>query len=82
MRGHLTGCEVDRETGEQGVAEIESDPVYQTLRVSREGRHVFLDDDETRGAAFSFSSVLSLPVVLDGLVPKIVAALDGDPTTT
>lgn len=72
---------VYRETGQEGVAGIETDPVYRSLRVSREGRDIFLRDDDTVVAAFSFSSVLSLPVVLDGLVPRIAAALDGDPAT-
>lgn len=72
---------VYREAGQEGLAGIAADPVYQTLRVSREGRHVFLDDNETFNAAFSFSSVLSLPVVLDGLVPRIAAAIDGNPHT-
>lgn len=73
---------VYREPGDEQVAGIEDDPVYQTLRVSREARHVFLRDDETVAAAFSFSSPLSLPVVLDGLVPRIAGALDGDPATS
>lgn len=73
---------VYREPGQQGVAGIETDPAYRALRVGREGRHVFLRDTDEVGAAFSFASVLSLPVVLDRLVPRIAAALDGDPATT
>ncbi len=57
-------------------------PVYQSLRVSEEGREVFLDsDDDPLGGATSFVSVLSLPFLLDGLVPMLAAAIDGDPNT-
>ncbi|MGH3616061.1 MAG: iron-siderophore ABC transporter substrate-binding protein [Pseudonocardia sp.] len=73
---------VYRDSGQEGVAGIEVDPVYRSLRVSREGRHVFLSEaTDPVNAAFSFSSVLSLPLVLERLVPKIATALDGDPTT-
>jgi iron complex transport system substrate-binding protein len=33
-------------------------------------------------SATSFVSVLSLPIVLDQLVPKLSEAVDGDPATT
>jgi iron complex transport system substrate-binding protein len=52
-------------------------PVYQNLAVHTEGREVFLDSyDDPLGGATSFVSVLSLPFLLDGLVPKLAAALD------
>ena len=37
-------------------------------------------DDPLYGAT-SFVSVLSLPIVLDQLVPKLSQAVDGDPAT-
>ena len=37
-------------------------------------------DFELSGA-FSFSSPLSIPFLLDELVPKLAAAVDGDPAT-
>lgn len=58
-------------------------PVYQVLPVHTEGREVLLssDDELAIGGATSFVSVLSLPYLLDNLVPMLVAALDGDPAT-
>lgn len=57
-------------------------PVYENLRVHTEGREVFLDSyGDPLGAATSFVTPLSLPFLLDGLVPRLAAALDGDPET-
>lgn len=57
-------------------------PVYASLPVHTEAREVFLDSyDDPLGAATSFVSVLSLPFLLDGLVPRLAAAVDGDPAT-
>ena len=54
-------------------------PIYQTLPVHTEGREVFLDSyDDPLGGATSFVSVLSLPYLLDGLVPQLADALDGE----
>jgi iron complex transport system substrate-binding protein len=58
-------------------------PVYGELPVHTEGREVHLDSfNDSLGGATSFVSVLSLPFLLDGIVPKLAAALDGDPATT
>ena len=58
-------------------------PVYSSLPVHTEGREVMLDSDTSAlGGATSFVSVLSLPYLLDGLVPQLEAALDGNPATT
>lgn len=57
-------------------------PVYSSLPVHTEGREVFLDSyTSALGGATSFVSVLSLPYLLDELVPRLEAALDGDPAT-
>lgn len=56
-------------------------PLASALRVVREGRVVALPEMSLLNGALSFSSVLSLPLVLDGLVPRLAAALDGDPAT-
>lgn len=62
--------------------EQRADPLYSRLAVATEGRHVFLDYDTDRlAAAMSFQTVLSVPFLVDGLVPRLVAALDGDPAT-
>jgi len=69
------------DTPEQRSA-IEADPLYQQLRVSREGRTIFFErsDDPIYGA-LSFSTVLSLPYLVERLVPLLAAAVDGDPST-
>jgi iron complex transport system substrate-binding protein len=57
-------------------------PIYASLPVHTEGREVFLDSYKTPlGGATSFVSVLSLPFLLDGLVPMLAAAVDGDINT-
>jgi iron complex transport system substrate-binding protein len=57
-------------------------PLYASLKVHTEGREVFLNSyDDPLGGATSFVSVLSLPFLLDGLVPQLAAAVDGDPAT-
>jgi iron complex transport system substrate-binding protein len=63
-------------------AELRRDPLYQTLRVAKEKREVIVDNNDDFGSAFSQVSVLSVPYVLDRLVPKLAAAVDGDPSTT
>jgi iron complex transport system substrate-binding protein len=64
---------------EGGREAIESDPLFSQLQAMKEGRVLFtegeLDD------ALQFSSVLSLPFVLDQLVPRMELAMDGDPNT-
>ncbi|RVU83587.1 iron-siderophore ABC transporter substrate-binding protein [Leucothrix sargassi] len=50
-----------------------------SLKAHTEGREVYADPMLT--SAFSHFSLLSLPYVLDTLVPMIQAAMDGDPAT-
>lgn len=53
-------------------------PLYEALAVHTEGREVFLDSyDDPLGGATSFVSVLSLPYLMDGIVPQLADALDG-----
>ena len=57
-------------------------PLYATLPVHTEGREVFLESTgDPLGGATSFVTALSLPFLLDGLVPQLAAAIDGDPAT-
>lgn len=57
-------------------------PLYQSLRVSTEGREVLLDSfNDPLGAAITFVTPLSLPFLLEGLVPRLASAVDGDPAT-
>ncbi|MGQ0618124.1 MAG: ABC transporter substrate-binding protein [Acidimicrobiia bacterium] len=61
-------------------AEIEDHPVYRQLDMAREGRSVYLTDKVESGALV-WSTVLSIPFGIEAVVPKLVAALDGDPVT-
>lgn len=61
---------------------IEAMPLYQNLRLAKEGRSVWLDDGKgTFSGALSFQSPLSISYLLDVLPPALAAALDGDPAT-
>lgn len=61
---------------------IEAMPTYQSLAIAREGRSIWLDDDDGLAyAAMSWQTPLSLGYLLDILPPKLAAAADGDPAT-
>jgi iron complex transport system substrate-binding protein len=62
-------------------AKVQADPLYAALDVKKQGRDIYLEDGEPLGSATSFISVLSLPFLLDGLVPQLAQAVDGDPAT-
>lgn len=55
--------------------------LYSRLKVRREGRDVFLGEKGELHEATSFISVLSIPVLVDQLVPRLAAAADGDSET-
>ncbi|MDQ4094241.1 MAG: iron-siderophore ABC transporter substrate-binding protein [Actinomycetota bacterium] len=61
--------------------EIQSNPLYAGLDVATQGRDIFLVSGTDVYDASNFVTVLSLPLLLDRLVPMLVAAVDGDPTT-
>jgi iron complex transport system substrate-binding protein len=66
--------------GDPAVIErIKANPLRQQLTAVTEGREVFLGQLEA--GAFSFSSPLSIPYLLDVIVPQLDAALDGNPAT-
>lgn len=67
-----------------GTAKLQNDPLYKNLPVRTQGRDIFVEEnfDDPLYGATSFVSVLSLPIVLDQLVPKLKAAVDGNPATT
>jgi iron complex transport system substrate-binding protein len=48
--------------------------------VHQQGRDLFLGFDMYAGA-LSFSSILSLPLLLNEVVPAMSAAIDGNPET-
>jgi iron complex transport system substrate-binding protein len=60
---------------------IRGNRIYSRLAVSTEGRDVFLPEKGTLYEATSFISVLSIPLLVDELVPRLAAAADGDPAT-
>lgn len=63
-------------------AAVESQGVYQTLKLAKEGRSVWLKDgDGLANAAMSWQTPLSLGYLLELLPPKLAAAVDGDPGT-
>lgn len=64
-----------------GTEEEMADPLYQQLAISQQGRNIVIGSEDPMAFAFSFNTVLSLPYVLDGLVPQLAVAVDGDPTT-
>ncbi len=55
---------------------VERDPIYPQLAVAREGRDLFLDEETN--AALSFGTVLSIPFLLDELVPELAGTVAGD----
>ena len=59
-------------------AQLAADPVYSRLDVATQRREVYLNEDDTLGKAFSF---VAADILLDGLVPQLAAAVDGDPAT-
>ncbi|MFB7287494.1 iron-siderophore ABC transporter substrate-binding protein [Actinacidiphila glaucinigra] len=63
------------------VAKLHKDKLYADLKVVKEGREVFVKESGDYGNAVSLSTVLSIPYVLDRLVPQLAAAVDGDPAT-
>ena len=62
-------------------AKVKKDPVYRKLKVRTEGRDVFIDEQGEFYESTSFVSPLSMPTILEGLVPRLEAAVDGDPET-
>jgi iron complex transport system substrate-binding protein len=68
--------------GDRSVDELKKAPVYRDLRVRKEGRDIFIHKKDRVYDATSFPSVLSMPTLLDEMVPRLAAAADGDPKTS
>lgn len=62
-----------------GRAAIEADPVISGLEATRDGRVLFVGGEVDD--AYQVSSILSLPAALDGMLPMLERATDGDPAT-
>jgi len=66
----------------EGAEGSDQASVYEALPVHTEGREVHVDSfDDPLGAATSYITVLSLPYLLDGIIPMMATAIDGDPST-
>ncbi|MGE9693223.1 iron-siderophore ABC transporter substrate-binding protein [Streptomyces sp. NRRL F-5630] len=63
------------------VRKLHADKIYGDLGVAKQGREVFVKETSDYGNAVSLSTVLSIPYVLDRLVPQLAAAVDGKPST-
>jgi iron complex transport system substrate-binding protein len=64
-------------------ADADADTLLSALDVVTSGRTVLLGGyDGAVSAALGFGSPLSLPYLLDQVVPALAAAADGDPATT
>jgi iron complex transport system substrate-binding protein len=68
--------------GDRSKEELKSNPLYSKLKVNKEDRDVFIRADDRVYDATSFVSVLSMPTLMEELVPRIAAAADGDPSTS
>jgi iron complex transport system substrate-binding protein len=64
------------------AAKVRRNSTYRKLDVRTQGRDVFLPEKGELYEATSFISVLSIPLLVEQLVPKLAAAADGKPDTT
>ncbi|MGQ0774364.1 MAG: iron-siderophore ABC transporter substrate-binding protein [Pseudonocardiales bacterium] len=62
-------------------AALDANPLYSSFAVKNEGREILIVDGEPLYDATSFVTPLSLPFLLDELVPRLATAVDGDPAT-
>lgn len=66
---------------DENASEIEALPARTSLDAMAEGREIMLDGNGIASGALGHGSLISLNAALDVLVPKIEAAVDGDPDT-
>lgn len=69
------------DSGGKTERKMAKNPVYAKLPVHRDARDVFVLEDDRVYEATSFVSVLSMPTLLKEYVPRLAAAVDGDPST-
>lgn len=67
--------------GVYGGGSVAERPVFQGLDVAEEGRTLFLPEMSLVNGAITFSTLLSLPTALEEMIPRMAAAIDGDPET-
>jgi iron complex transport system substrate-binding protein len=68
--------------GDRTPEQIKQDSVYSKLKVAKEDRDVFVLAKDRVYEALSFPSVLSMPLLMKELTPRLAAAVDGDPSTS
>jgi iron complex transport system substrate-binding protein len=56
-------------------AQLDADPLYTGLTVAKQKHDILIDDASPYGSAVSFVSVLSIPFLLDNLVPDLTKAV-------
>lgn len=61
-----------------GRSALEESELYRSLAVVREGRAIVLETTDPLAGALSFGSVLSLPYLLEEMVPRLSRALRGE----
>lgn len=60
-----------------GRETLEQDKLYRQLAVVREDRAIVLETSDTLAGALLFGTVLSLPYLLDEMVPRLSRSLAG-----
>jgi len=60
---------------QQTRAQLDGDPLYASLNVAKQKHDLLIDDASDYGSAMSFISVLSIPFLLDHLVPDLQKAI-------
>ncbi|NGO71066.1 iron-siderophore ABC transporter substrate-binding protein [Streptomyces boncukensis] len=66
---------------DKGKAKLHKNPLYGDLKVVKQEREVYIKESSDYGNSVSFVTVLSLPYMLERLVPQLAAAVDGKPAT-
>jgi iron complex transport system substrate-binding protein len=56
-------------------AQLDADPLYAGLNVAKQNHDILIDDTTPYGSAVSFVSVLSIPFLLDNIVPDLTKAI-------
>lgn len=67
--------------GDKEVQEQKSNALYSKTKATKEGRDIFLVETDPVYDALNFMTVLSIPFALEKMLPRLTAAVDGDPST-
>jgi iron complex transport system substrate-binding protein len=69
-------------SAETDIPRFDDEPLYAQLPVHRDRHDLFVENLDDLGGATSFVSVLSLPFLIDEMVPRLAAAVAGDAGAT